>query len=171
MNGDDDNVTKAFAAVPPGCSEICDASWGPIYRRIDTTMEYMLSKFNTSFDYVIDELDDMLDSSSDALQTKMQNHVVELAEQQRRIARMHRQLAAAVDNGAVPDVDHVSQLLAEDATSAQEQPKYKIENIYHEIEHGESWLMLVGQVAVAAVLGTGYERLRAGKRVWWIRSF
>ena len=123
MNGDDDNVTKAFAAVPPGCSEICDASWGPIYRRIDTTMEYMLSKFNTSFDYVIDELDDMLDSSSDALQTKMQNHVVELAEQQRRIARMHRQLAAAVDNGAVPDVDHVSQLLAEDLDTNDAAPK------------------------------------------------
>jgi hypothetical protein len=175
---DDSNLTKAFAAVPPGCSDICDASWGPIHRRVSNTMDYMLGKFNTSFDYVIDELDDILDSTTGALNTKMQNHVVELAEQQRRIARMHRQLTAAMDNGAVPDPEHVSRLTLAATSSSYsssasasseglpQRVKAKVVNVIHEIEHSQSWLMLIGQVAIAAVLGTSYEKYRSGKRLW-----
>jgi len=102
----------------------------------------------------------------------MQDHVVELAEQQRRIARMHRQLAAAtalgatVDPSAVPSAsasgaDSADAAAQGEAASAPPQLVTVSKTAVHEFVHGESWLALVGQVAVAVALGSGYERMRS----------
>jgi hypothetical protein len=38
---DDGSLPKINGEKLPSCSHICDASWGPIYRRVATTMEYV----------------------------------------------------------------------------------------------------------------------------------
>jgi hypothetical protein len=109
----------------------------------------------------------------------MQDNVVALAEQQRRIARMHRQLEAAMANGAMPDpavMASSAEALTADAKAAASvrsldqtagsptelfSAKAATKTLVHDVEHGEGWLVLVGQVALAVALGSGYERFRS----------
>jgi len=131
----------------------------------------MKTQFNSSFEYVLDELDEMVEDSTTTLQVKLQENFVELAEQQRRIARMHRQLEAAIANGAVPDEKKLAKASTRLATAtgvsssaSQETELLSVRTVektmVHEVLHGESWVMLVGQCALALVLGTTYERFR-----------
>ena len=178
----------------------------------------MRESFNSSFHYILEELDEMVEDSATTLQVKMQDNVVALAEQQRRVARMHRQLAAAMANGASPDPAVLTKLSGvrpsggetsrimpmDDATklsgvrpSGGETSRVlpmndatklsgvrpnggetsrvmpleselfakppSVKTLVHEVEHGESWFVLVAQVAVAVALGSGYERFRTGR--------
>jgi len=106
----------------------------------------------------------------------MQDNVVALAEQQRRIARMHRQLEAAMANGALPDPSSVVAAAPPgkdgatrgrnlDGSSAGTtelfSAKATAKTLVHEVAHGEGWLVLAGQVAIAVALGSGYERHRS----------
>ena len=136
------------------------------------TFRYMRTQFNTSFEYVLDELDEMIEDSTTTLQVKLQENVVELAEQQRRIARMHRQLEAAITNGAVPDEKLLAKAATRLATESRGTSSANLETellsvrtvektMVHEVLHGESWMVLVGQCALAVVLGTTYERFRS----------
>lgn len=97
-----------------------------------------------------------------------------LAEQQRRIARMHRQLEAAMANGALPDPSSVAAaapgrdaaargrgLDDSSATTELFSAKAATRTLVHEVAHGEGWLVLAGQVAIAVALGSGYERYRS----------
>jgi hypothetical protein len=132
---------------------------------------YMRTEFNASFEYVLDELDEMVEDSTTSLQVKLQENVVELAEQQRRIARMHRQLAAAIANGAVPDQKILAKAISRKTSTAgfsasgTESELLSVRTVektmVHEVFHGESWLALVGQCTLALVLGTTYERFRS----------
>ena len=55
---------------------------------------------------------------------------------------MHRQLEAAMANGAIPDPDALAAVRSLDA-----KPQVELETtLIHEIVHGESWLALVLQV-------------------------
>ena len=156
----------------------------------------MRESFNSSFHYILEELDEMVEDSATTLQVKMQDNVVALAEQQRRVARMHRQLAAAMANGASPDPAVLTKLSGvrpsggetsrvmpmDDATklsgvrpnggeTSRVMPLESelfakppsVKTLVHEVEHGESWFVLVAQVAVAVALGSGYERFRTGR--------
>ena len=81
---------------------------------------------------------------------------------------MHRQLSAAVALGAVPDASAVpaSAFAAAPPTTREAEEAVpemvSIEKtVVHEFVHGESWLVLAGQMAVAVALGGGYERFRS----------
>lgn len=105
----------------------------------------------------------------------MQDNVVALAEQQRRIARMHRQLEAAMANGALPDPSSVVAAApgkdgaargrnldgSSAGTTELFSAKATAKTLVHEVAHGEGWLVFAGQVAIAVALGSGYERYRS----------
>lgn len=88
------------------------------------------------------------------------SHVLSSISQYSRIARMHRQLSAALDNGAKPDQTKLYEAGLRKTTA-----DLSVKTTVNEIVHGESWLILVGQVAFAVALGSGYERFRSGRKI------
>ncbi len=73
---------------------VCDESWLPIMELIEQTMERIKTNMNLS--YVDKELEYIITQSRKTIQNKLQDNIVALAVQQRNIARMYRQLNAAM---------------------------------------------------------------------------
>lgn len=71
--------------------------WTPIMYYTDHKLYTIKMKLNSSFDSILTELDFLYKESRQQVELRLQDHVVSIADQQRKIARMHRQLSAAMD--------------------------------------------------------------------------
>ncbi len=66
--------------------------WSPFYVYTDDELLNIKMKLNSTFDSILTELNSISFESRQYIELRLQDHVVSLAEQQRKIARMHRQL-------------------------------------------------------------------------------
>ncbi len=83
------------------CDYICEESWYPIMKRINHAMENITYSLNQSFiitnHYLENDVMNILLNSKKQIQVQLQNQVISIADQQRKIARMDRQLNAALN--------------------------------------------------------------------------
>ncbi len=69
--------------------------WSNIMMYTNYELSIIKMKLNTTFDSILTDLDKLSIESQKYIQLRLQDHVVSIADQQRKIARMHRQLSAA----------------------------------------------------------------------------
>jgi hypothetical protein len=71
--------------------------WKPITHYLDERLLNIKMKLNITFDSILIELNDLSCESQEYIEKRLQEHIISIAEQQRKIARMHRQLSAATE--------------------------------------------------------------------------
>ena len=71
--------------------------WTDIMVYTNNHLETIKMKLNSSFDFILNDLDEINSETNRYLQRHLQKHVIYIAEQQRNIARMHRQISVAYE--------------------------------------------------------------------------
>ena len=54
---------EPVASVEPGCTQICDTSWGPIYNHLDRMDRFTKKKLNRTFTYVDTEINKLVSTA------------------------------------------------------------------------------------------------------------
>jgi hypothetical protein len=83
----------------------------PIIKNIETSMYKIKNVLNTSFIEQLEQLDQTIIESQKYLQIKLQNNLISLAEQQRHIVRMDRQLNAVIKIKNIANKLHLNDYL------------------------------------------------------------
>jgi hypothetical protein len=71
--------------------------WNPFIYYTDNRLSDIKMKLNSTFDSILNGLDELRIESQREIELRLQEHIVSIADQQRKIARMNRQLSAATD--------------------------------------------------------------------------
>lgn len=69
--------------------------WTPFFSYVDADLLGIKMKLNTTFNSILTDLDSLSLDSRRYIELRLQDHIVSIADHQRKIARMHRQLRAA----------------------------------------------------------------------------
>jgi hypothetical protein len=69
--------------------------WTPFFSYVDADLLSIKMKLNTTFNSILTDLDDISLNSRRYIELRLQDHIVSIADYQRKIARMHRQLSVA----------------------------------------------------------------------------
>ncbi len=72
-----------------------NVDWTNIMKYTENELSTIQMKLNTTFDSILNDLTLLSSESQKYIELRLQDHVVSIADQQRQIARMHRQLSAA----------------------------------------------------------------------------
>lgn len=76
------------------CSMI---DWKSFIIYTNKSMDIIKMELNSSFDSILNGLDELRLESQRQIELKLQDHIVFIAEEQRKISRMHRQLSIAYE--------------------------------------------------------------------------
>ncbi len=131
---------------------ICEDSFYPIYKRINITMEHIKTILNYTFFET--DINELLIETQKIIQIKLQNNIISLAEQQRKISRMDRQLRTALENMENQELYFQSFQPFQPFQSKQNNINLDRENLYYSNYSNLFFCILFG-----LIIGILYEKI------------